>query len=359
MSSKIRFKSGIVIGAFMASLWLVPSFALAERAVAMTTAAGSAAMMAAVPAATGMINGTVKDPSGAVVPGARIVLTPGSATTATDAQGSFSIRDLTPGTYTATVSYVGFRNATSSVIVVSGQTAVLNISLSVGGNTQQIEVNANMTGDAAAINEERTSENILNVQTDAQIQSLPNANIADAVGRMPGVTLQRNEGEGQYVQIRGTEPRLSNTTIDGVIVPGPDPEVRQVDLDTIPADLVGSVAINKTLSANQDGDAIGGSVDMRIKEATSDRPTFSITGIGGNTPIDNNRQVFTIASSAGFRFGPRSASGSKRFGLELGYSYDSNQRGIDDVEPTPDLDANGNTTFDGENIQEYLYDRTR
>jgi TonB-dependent receptor len=306
-----------------------------------------------------MINGTVKDPSGAVVPGARIVLTPGSATTATDAQGSFSIRDLTPGTYTATVSYVGFRNATSSVIVVSGQTAVLNISLSVGGNTQQIEVNANMTGDAAAINEERTSENILNVQTDAQIQSLPNANIADAVGRMPGVTLQRNEGEGQYVQIRGTEPRLSNTTIDGVIVPGPDPEVRQVDLDTIPADLVGSVAINKTLSANQDGDAIGGSVDMRIKEATSDRPTFSITGIGGNTPIDNNRQVFTIASSAGFRFGPRSASGSKRFGLELGYSYDSNQRGIDDVEPTPDLDANGNTTFDGENIQEYLYDRTR
>jgi outer membrane receptor for ferrienterochelin and colicin len=129
------------------------------------------------------------------------------------------------------------------------------------------------------------------VQTDTQIQSLPNANVADAIGRMPGVTLQRNEGEGQYVQIRGTEPRLSNTTIDGVIVPGPDPEVRQVDLDTIPADIVGSLAINKTLSANQDGDAIGGSVDVRIKQATSDQPTFNVEGISGYTPIAGTRNA--------------------------------------------------------------------
>ena len=82
-------------------------------------------------------------------------------------------------------------------------------------------VTANLTGDALAINEQRTSANILNVMTDTQIIALPNANIADVIGRMPGVTLQRNEGEGQYVQIRGTEPRLSNTTIDGVVVPGP------------------------------------------------------------------------------------------------------------------------------------------
>jgi TonB-dependent receptor len=336
----------------MIVLCLLTASALAETSA-------DKAVTAATAVATGNITGTIKDPSGALVPGARIVLTPGSATAATDAQGSFSIRDLTPGTYTATISYVGFGNSVSTVVVVSGQTATLNVSLSVGGNTQQVEVNANLTGDAAAINEQRTSENILNVESDAQIQSLPNANIADAVGRLPGVTLQRNEGEGQYVQIRGTEPRLSNTTIDGVIVPGPDPEVRQVDLDTIPAGLVGSVAINKTLSANQDGDAIGGSVDLRIKEATSDRPTFTVTGIGGNTPIDNNRQVYSINSSGGFRFGPRNGSGTKKAGLEMGFSYDANERGIDDIEPTPDLDSSGNRTFDQVNVQQYLYDRTR
>jgi TonB-dependent receptor len=305
------------------------------------------------------VNGTIKDPSGAVVQGAKIVLDPTGATAATDAQGAFSLRNVKAGTYRVTVSYVGFGPALTTVTLTPGQTLTLNVALSVGGSNQRVEVTANFAGDAAAINEQRTSENILNVETDAEIQSLPNANVADALGRLPGVTLQRNEGEGQYVQIRGTEPRLSNTTIDGVIVPGPDPAVRQVDLDTIPAGIVGSVAINKTLSANQDGDAIGGSVDLRIKQATSDTPTFAVGGTVGNTPIDGNRQVFSIDSSGGFRFGPRSNGGAKKLGLEMGYSYDANERGIDDIEPTPDLDSNGNTTFDGINLQEYLYDRTR
>jgi len=315
---------------------------------------------------TGAINGTVKDAAGAVLQGAQIAVQPGGTIVVTNAQGEFTIPDLKPGTYSLAISYVGFTKSTATVPVAAGQSALVNTTLSVGSSNQQIIVNANLEGDAFAIQEQRTSANILNVQTDAQIQSLPNANIADAVGRMPGVTLQRNEGEGQYVQIRGTEPRLSNTTIDGVIVPGPDPDVRQVDLDTIPADLVGSVAINKTLSANQDGDAIGGSVDLRIKEATADRPVYSLEAMGGYTPIDNGRDVGLINASAGWRFGENGGFG-RRFGLMLGYSYDANARGIDDVEPAPDLvtDSNGNpvlpytTTFDNVTVREYLYDRTR
>ena len=81
--------------------------------------------------------------------------------------------------------------------------------------------------------------------------------------------------------------------------------------------------------------------------------------MGGNTPIDNNRQVFSIASSTGFRLGSRNDAGVKKLGLELGYSYDSNSRGIDDVEPVPDLDSNGGKTFDAIYLQQYLYDRTR
>ena len=94
-----------------------------------------------------------------------------------------------------------FADLSSPVTVVAGQTAALNLTLAAASNQQQVEVRANLTGDAEAINEQRTSENILNVETDVEIQSLPNQNIADALGRLPGVTLQRNEGEGQYVQI--------------------------------------------------------------------------------------------------------------------------------------------------------------
>ena len=304
--------------------------------------------------ANGSLSGTIKDTAGAVLQDAQIVLQPTGTAAASNAQGNYLFRNLRSGSYTVTVSYAGFTTSNTDVDVSSGQTTQVNVTLTVGATSQQVVVSANLEGDAAAINEQRVSENILEVQADTQIQSLPNANIADALGRMPGVTLQRNEGEGQYVQIRGTEPRLSNTTIDGVIVPGPDPDVRQVDLDTIPADLVGSVAINKTLSANQDGDAIGGSVDLRIKQATSDKPTLTFEGQDGYTPIANGRKAFLIDSSAGMRFGP-----DKRWGLMMGYSYDYNGRGIDDVEPVPDLDAHGNTTFDKLYVQQYLYDRTR
>src|ERR1700722_16931155 len=322
--------------------------------------AGAATTDKGAAAGPGSVSGTIKDAAGAVLQGAQVVLQPTATSVASDAQGNFVIPNIAPGTYTVSVSYVGFDNSVTTIVVSSGQTATLNATMNVASANPHALVSGGLVGDAAAINEQRISANILDVETDTQIQSLPNANVADAIGRMPGVTLQRNEGEGQYVQIRGTEPRLSNTTIDGVVVPGPDPEVRQVDLDTIPAGVVGAIAINKTLSANQDGDAIGGSVDVRIKQATSDQPTFSIEGIGGNTPIAGGRQVYTINSSFGMRFGPATSSGAgKRFGLMLGYSYDSNGRGIDDVEPVPDLDDSGNTTFDNLYIQQYLYDRTR
>jgi hypothetical protein len=298
--------------------------------------AGAATGDKGAPAGNGSVNGTVKDVAGAVLQGAQIVLEPKAITVASDAQGNFSITNVPPGTYTVTVSYVGFDNSVTTIVVNAGQAASVNATMTVASANQQVIVSAGLVGDAAAINEQRTSANILNVETDTQIQSLPNANIADATGRLPGVTLQRNEGEGQYVQIRGTEPRLSNTTIDGVIVPGPDPEVRQVDLDTIPADIVGAIAINKTLSANQDGDAIGGSVDMRLKQATTDQLALFLETIGGYTPIADTRKVFSVNSSAGMRFGPSTSQG-KRFGLMGAYSYDSNGRGIDDIEPQPDL----------------------
>ena len=79
----------------------------------------------------------------------------------------------------------------------------------------------------------------------AEIMALPNANIADAVGRLPGVTLQRDEGEGVYVQVRGLDPRLTNVTIDGVTIPSPEATVRQINLATIPADMIQSIQLNK------------------------------------------------------------------------------------------------------------------
>ncbi|MGH7193798.1 MAG: TonB-dependent receptor plug domain-containing protein, partial [Candidatus Saccharimonadales bacterium] len=272
-----------------------------------------------------------------------------------DSQGRFTVSGVMPGTYDLIISYLGFSPFTKSVTVVAGHVSNVDAVLQVASQAQEVVVTAAQAhGEAEAINEERTASNILDVLPAKVIQSLPNANIADAVGRLPSVTLERDEGEGKYVQVRGTEPRLSNLTIDGVEVPSPEGGVRQVKLDTIPADLVQSVQIYKTLEADQPGDAIGGSVNIETKMA-GDQPTLSFYGLGGFTPIVNTVPVGGFGGTAGTRFGME-----KRLGVMVSGSYDYNGRGIDDIEPVPGF-LSDNTTFTetSMDIREYRYDRKR
>ena len=170
---------------------------------------------------------------------------------------------------------------------------------------------------------------------ETEILALPNANVADAVGRLPGVTVQRDEGEAVYVQVRGLDPRLTNTTIDGVTIPSPESNVRQVLLATIPADMVQSVELNKTLSANQDADGIGGSVNMVTKMA-GEEPTIDGISTLGYSPIMNGRYMGLVDFTVGKRFGA-----TKRWGVIASASYDYNGRGYNDIEPQPDLNPDG------------------
>src|SRR5262249_61746868 len=119
------------------------------------------------------------------------------------------------------------------------QTVNVNAGLQVQSQSLEVLVTAERaSAEAGALNIERTADNIVQVLPAEVIRSLPNANMADALGRLPGVTLERDEGEGKYVQVRGTEPRLTNTTVNGMNVPSPESGVRQIKFDAIPADIV-------------------------------------------------------------------------------------------------------------------------
>ena len=321
-----------------------------------------AATLAAVPTqaqnGTGSISGRVTDASGAVLQGAQVDLqTKVAAPAITNQQGEFTILNLAPGNYTATVSYVGFAPFTKDVTVSAGSSARLEAVLGASSKTESVTVYADREhGEVEAINRQFTSPNILQVLPVEVISSLPNTNIADALGRLPSVTLERDEGEGKYVQIRGLEPRLSNVTVNGVNVPSSESGVRQIKLDTIPANLVESVEINKTLSANQDGDAIGGSVNLVTKTA-SERPTLYINGLGGYTPIIGGRTLTEVDSTIGQRFGAQ-----KKLGILFGASYDWNGRGIDDIEPSVDSQSINGTVqpiVSGIDLREYRYYRER
>jgi TonB-dependent receptor len=266
------------------------------------------------------------------------------------------------------VNYVGFASFSQQITVSAGQVDHVSAALKIATANETIVVTSERGhGEAAALNEQRESDNILQVLPVEVITSLPNTNIADAVGRLPSVTLERDEGEGKYIQIRGTEPRYNNTTINGVEVAAPESSVRQIKLDTVPANLIDSVEVNKTLSANQDGDAIGGSVNLVTKAA--ERPTFYINGIGGYTPISGGRPLTEMDAYVGQRFGQ-----SKRLGVLFGGSYDWNGRGIDDTEPfaqpiqcapppngcsNPSANSPFLPAYATTDLRDYRYNRTR
>jgi TonB-dependent receptor len=301
----------------------------------------------------GAIAGTVTDQVEAALKGAEISVQSPALTASTNEQGRFYINDLAPGTYNLTISYVGLTPFTTSVTVNAGQTANVDAQLHVANRGETVVVSAaRASAEAEAINIERAADNLLQVMPNQIITSLPNANLADALGRLPSVTLERDEGEGKYVQVRSTEPRLTNTTVDGVNLPSEEPGVRQIKFDAIPSSLVESVQISKTLQANMEGDGIGGSVNLITKTAT-DTPTVEITGLGGYTPIENGRGNTAETATFGRRFGA-----SKKFGVTVGGSYDWEGRGIDDFEPVPD-ENNGSSWFDGASLREYQYFRPR
>jgi TonB-dependent receptor len=304
----------------------------------------------------GVLVGRVADATGAVIQGATVQLSPSGLSTTSDALGEFIFAAVPAGTYTLKASSVGFSVFANSVTVTAGQTLHANILLAVASSNDQVVVSAESGRDEVqAINEEITSPNILQVMPETEILALPNANVADAVGRLPGVTVQRDEGEAVYVQVRGLDPRLTNTTIDGVTIPSPESNVRQVLLATIPADMVQSIELNKTLSANQDADGIGGSVNMVTKLA-GEAPTINGISTLGYSPIMNGRYMGLVDFTVGKRFGVH-----KRWGVIASASYDYNGRGYNDIEPQPDLNPDGSTNpyYDDITLREYRTQRLR
>jgi outer membrane receptor protein involved in Fe transport len=305
-------------------------------------------------AQVGGIAGTVEDSSGAVLRGARVQVEQGPFAVS-DAQGQFLIPNVPPGTHKVTVSYVGFPAFDTSVAVTAGQITHVVAALQVETASQVVTVNGDRAlGEVEAINIERTADNIVQVLPSQVITSLPNTNIADAVGRLPSVSLERDEGEGKYVQIRGTEPRLSNLTINGISVPSPEGNVRNIKMDILPSSIVEFIEVNKTLSANQDGDAIGGSVNLVTKTA-GERPTLDIEGQVGYTNIIGGRWLDAFNGTVGQRAGAR-----KQWGFLLGSTYDWNGRGINDLEPAPGVTSLNGVNypyFAGADLRTYKYYR--
>lgn len=278
----------------------------------------------------------------------------GYGTTTTDS-GVYRIADVPAGAYTIVARLVGYLAVRKPVTVATEKAAVVDFVLQPAlTRLEQMTITAQRLGEskAVALEKQRAADNLVTVLSGDEIRALPNANAAEGAARIPGVSTERDEGEGKFIQVRGTEPRLSNVTIDGAHVPGTQFGSRIPKVDAIPSDILAAIEVSKTLTADMDADAIGGSVNF-VTKTPEGAPRGYVSAQAGQTTLLSHRQ-WQGGISYGGRFGA-----DRRLGFLLGTSLDHNNRVISDVEPGWAIDGAG-VVFPTEWSQrEFLQNRSR
>ncbi len=281
---------------------------------------------------TGNIAGTVTDvSSGLLLPGANIVIQGTNLGVASDIDGRFTFSQVAPGFYTLTVSYIGFDAATLSVEVSAGQTAIVDVALQVlaieGGEI--LVLGSRAQGQAKALNQQKNAPNITNIVAADQIGRFPDASAPDALQRVPGVGVQRDQGEGRFIQIRGGAPQLTTVMFNGERIPSPEGDVRQIALDAIPTEILEAIEVSKAITPDMDADAIGGAVNLVTRRAPA-RQLLSADFAGGYGSIRDQG-----SAKGALTFGNRSADG--KLGYLMNGSFSRRNFGSDNIEPEYDF----------------------
>jgi TonB-dependent receptor len=251
----------------------------------------------------GSLKGTITDSlTKKELIGANVFLTGTSIGAATDIEGKYSISPIPAGPYVVKVSYIGYKAKEVNVNIQDGLTTELNIELSLDVLVgQEVVVTGQMMGQISAINQQRSSNTIINVISEQKIQELPDANAAESIGRLPGVSVTRSGGEANKIILRGLSDKYISVTVDGVRVPSTDALDRGIDLSTISQSSLAGIELYKDLTADKDGDAIAGSVNLVTRKAPSQRQ-LKATLKGGYNGIMESAKQYDFTLKYGERF---------------------------------------------------------
>lgn len=243
----------------------------AGRVLAMLTA--PLAVAAATAAEAGVITGRVRDAgTGAALQGAAIRVQGLDRGAVTDRDGAFTIPNVPEGSYQLQANYLGYERVTVRVDAPAEGAAEVSLQLrqtSVAGALAEVVVTGVRLGQARALNEQRTADGIVSVQSADEAGKFPDNNVAESLARLPGVSLVRDQqtAEGELVTIRGLDAGLNVFTLNGVRLAQANPDNRQISLGTLPPLGLQAMKVSKTVMPDMDGDAIGGTVDFRTPTA--------------------------------------------------------------------------------------------
>ena len=300
----------------------------------------------------GTVRGRVVDNTQQVLPGASIYIESLHTGVTSDVNGFYTFTNLNPGTYTVTVSYVGYQTIELKLTIPAGGTLEKDVVMNEGIALQEVNVKGVFQGQRKAINTQKSMMGVGNVVSADQVGKFPDSNIGDALKRIPGINVQYDQGEARFGQVRGTSADLSSVTINGNRIPSAEGETRNVQLDLIPADMIQMVEVNKVVTPEMDADAIGGSINLVTKNSPYKRFITATAGTGYNW-VSDKAQL-----NLGFTYGQRFFQ--DKLGIMLSASYQNAPSGSDDVEFVWDKDVNtGEVTVTDYQIRQYYVTRER
>lgn len=237
-------------------------------AVALFASAGAVA-----PAQAQTVSGELTDSTrNALYEGAVVRIVELGLSGTTDSRGRFRFSDVEPGNYTLEIRYVGAPLYTREITVGPDGLALGEVVLGEGSDNyvalEEVLVTGQSAAMAGAINQQRAADNIKSVLDSDTMGQFPDQNVAEALRRVSGISVENDQGEGRYVVIRGMDPDLNSTSINGVRASSSENR-RAMQLDVIPSDVLDGLEVQKSLTPDMDGDAIGGSINVKTLSAFS------------------------------------------------------------------------------------------
>lgn len=254
--------------------------------------------------------------------GATVVVLGGTEGTIADANGNYRLT-VPVGRQTIQYSFLGYLTQEVEIDLKPNEVKVIDIGMK--SDTELLEgvvVSAQAKGQAAAINSQINASGIMNAVSGEKLSELPDVNVADAIGRLPGLMIQRDGGEGQKIVIRGLSPKYNTVSFNGMTAPSTSDTDRSTDLNMISPDMIASAEVMKSNTADKDADGLGGTVNLVLKDAPEGF-RLSLNGETGYHSQINNIGRYKGGLTVSNRFF------KSRLGMILAASYDRTDRSND------------------------------
>ncbi len=274
--------------------------------------------------------------------------------TATDRSGRFVLRDLPAGSYTLNVAAAGFQRQQLPIVVsASGRVEVSVVLETLYEEIEEIVVTSARASQLLALQRKRSADRILDAISADSVGKLPDFNAAEAIQRLPGLSVELDQGEGRYPIVRGIDSNLNNVTIDGNPVGAPEGEGRRVALDVVPSDLIAIVEVVKAATPDLDGNAVGGNINIVTRSAFASDDSFGTVSVRAGHNDKSGRSPYGLSGTWGGKLGA-----NEQFGVVVAASYYDRRYETDLLEGL-DWSEFAPGSFSPEQVRLFDYDITR